>query len=80
MGLDKIPEINIEDIFADTNLEIDEIESIIKLVCCALENPKYNNSDIKDIDSTLFMLQGKLNNIKNKLRVMQTNIKECKVH
>ncbi len=67
--------INIEDVFADTSLEIDEIDSIIKLVCYALENPKYNQSDIKDIDSTLFMLQGKLNTIKNNLRMIKDSIK-----
>lgn len=71
MASPNIIEVNIEDVFADTNLEIEEIDSIIKVLCCALENPKYNHSDIKEIDSTLFMLQGKLNNIKNNIKIIQ---------
>lgn len=73
MNPQKTAEVNIEDTFADTNLEIEEIESTIKIICYALETQKYNRLDIKDIDSTLFMLQGKLNCIKNNLRI----IKDC---
>jgi hypothetical protein len=71
MDSSKIAEINMEDLFADTNLEIEEISSLIKIICCALENLKYKESEIKDIDSVLFMLQGKLSTVKNNLRIME---------
>lgn len=74
MDRQKAAEIHIEDIFADTNLEIDEIDSIIKVLGYALENPKYKHTDIKEIDSTLFMLQGKLSTIKNNLRIMKESM------
>jgi hypothetical protein len=77
MDLDKISEVNIEDVFADVILELDEIDSTIKIICCALENSKYSDSDIENIDNILFMLQGKINTIKNNLGKMKKfNLKD----
>jgi len=71
MDTHKATEINIRDIFADMNLEVDEIDSIIKIVCSSLKNPKYNQPEIIDVDNALFSLGGKLSNLKNSFRIME---------
>lgn len=69
----KINEINIEDLLADVNLEIDEINSIIKIMCYASESTTYSKEETESISNVLFMLQGKLNNVKNKLKWVSIN-------
>lgn len=66
-----IAEVNIEDLFADINFEVDEINSIITITCCALKSPKYDRPDIEDVDYTLFSLKGKLSNLKNNFRIIE---------
>ena len=73
MDLSKITEINLEDIFAEINLEIDEINSTVKILCCALENSKYSEPEAENIENILFMLQGKLNAVKNNLRLVKNS-------
>ena len=75
MGSSKAVEVDIEDVFSDTKLELDEIDSTISILCCALENPQYEKPEIENIGNILFMLQGKLSIIKNNIRILQSNIK-----
>lgn len=71
MSTSNIIEINLEDIFADINFEVEEIESILKITCCALKSPKYDQPSVADIDNTLFSICGKLSNLKNNFRIME---------
>jgi hypothetical protein len=67
----KINEIDIEDLLADINLELEEISSTIQILCCALENASYNGNEAKEMGHVLFMLTGKLNSVKNKLKYVK---------
>lgn len=68
MKSNEIAEINLEDIFADINLELEEINSTTKIICSALENSLKIEPDTQSIENVLFMLQGKLSTVKNNLK------------
>lgn len=71
MELSKQAQASIEDLFADSNLEIDEMESVIKILCGAIKLENGDKPDINDVDNVLFCLQGKLSTIKNQLRIIE---------
>jgi hypothetical protein len=67
----EVLEINISDVIADMWLEIEELKSILKIICCALKNPQDDRPEINDIESILFSLNGKLNNLGNNLNIVE---------
>ena len=66
----ELAEVNLADVLADMWLEIEEIDSTIKIICCALKSHEYE-PDMKDVDSTLFSLQGKLNCLRNNFKLAE---------